>query len=305
MPPEYQSKFVRKSPFPSDIVEKATAELDNFAAILQREGIEVYRPAIVDWMKLDGYTAAMPRDGLMTVGNTIVEACFAWGCRRHEIKVAYEKILLSLKKDGAVKIVRAPFVAHDTIYDGIKSSASLPGHNWAINNTRPAFDAADFMRFGIFIVGQLSNVTNLKGVEYLRAVIPPQYSVELLDANDPHAMHIDATILPLRGNLLIYNYEKVSEESLRKLMAFQNWELHAYPFAIEPRDNPPLYMTSPWLVMNALSLDENRIMVEAKETKFAAWLEGKFGMKAIMCPFQHVNSIGGSFHCATVDLVRR
>ena len=90
-------------------------------------------------------------------------------------------------------------------------------HEWAINNACPAFDAADFIRFGKTIVGQLSNVTNQKGVEYLGKAVPEGYSVELLDVTDEHAMHIDATVLPLRQGLLIYNPERVSEKALRKL----------------------------------------------------------------------------------------
>jgi glycine amidinotransferase len=119
-------------------------------------------------------------------------------------------------------------------------------------------------------------------------------------------MHIDATILPLRRGLMVYHPERTSEEMLRQHEVFQDWELHVYPFVPQPRQasQPPLYMCSPWLVLNALSIDENRIMVEANDSQFAAWVKGKFGMQPIMCPFQHVNSIGGSFHCATVDLVR-
>jgi glycine amidinotransferase len=304
MPSEHQANFKPHHAFPSEILKKAQIELDNFASILKREGIEVRRPTKVDWTKFGGYTGAMPRDGLMTVGNTIIEACFAWGCRRHEIQFAFANILQDLEEDDSTKVIRAPIYSHDTIYDGIKTGTNEHGHAWAINNSRPAFDTADFMRFGKVIIGQLSNVTNMRGVEYLRAVIPPQYTVEVLDTDDPHAMHIDATILPLRKNLLIYNQDRVTEESLRKHAVFRDWEMHPYPFAVEPRDDPPLFMTSPWLVLNALSIDENRIMVEAKDTRFANWIQEQFGMKAIMCPFQHVNSIGGSFHCATVDLVR-
>lgn len=63
-------------------------------------------------------------------------------------------------------------------------------------------------------------------------------------------------------------------------------------------------MCSPWLVLNALSLDERRIFVEENDVQFADRLRTKFGMEPIPLPFQHVNSIGGSCHCASVDLVR-
>ncbi len=303
MPAEHAENFSTKRSFPSDLLAKADRELAQLASVLQENGVRVYRPERFDWSEFGGYTAAMPRDGLLTVGNTIIEACFSWECRHQEIERAFSAILEELATDKSVKVVRAPKVADpDAIYEGVKSGMD-GGHQWAINNSRPAFDAADFLRFGNTLIGQLSNVTNRKGVEYLRKAVPKGYTVKLLDVTDEHAMHIDATILPLKKGLLVYNPERVSEAALRKHEVFRDWELHAYPHVPTPREDPPLYMTSAWLVMNVLSLDEKRVLVEARDKDFAEYLK-KLGMEPILCPFQHVNSIGGSFHCATVDLVR-
>ena len=245
----------------------------------------------------------MPRDGLLTVGNTIIEACFSWGCRRHEINLAFSDTLQDLAKDPSVSVVRAPKIVNpDTIYDecGMLSDGA---HEWAINESRPAFDAADFMRFGKVLIGQLSNVTNAKGVAYLRSVIPKGYEVEILEVNDPHAMHIDATILPLRRGLLVYNPLRVTETSLKKHAILDSWKIVPYPFIPRPRTHPPLFMTSAWLCLNVLSLSDRKVVVEEQDSDFAGWVK-QFGIEPILCPFQHVNSLGGSFHCATVDLVR-
>ena len=302
MPPEHHQQFTTGGAFPSEIVRLAEQELDCFVSILRKEGVLVYRPNEVDWSKVDGYTAAMPRDGLMVVGSTIIEACFAWRCRNREIELAFGSLLRDLAEDERVTVVRAPWKPHpDTIYDGVDTDDQL--HAWAINNSRPAFDAADFLRFGNTLLGQLSNVTNLEGLSYLRRAVPDEYTVEILDITDPHAMHIDATILPLREGLLVYNPTRVTEEALRRHGVLASWELHAYPFVPRKTDWPPLYMTSPWLVLNLLSLDGKRVMVEAEEEELADWLE-TLGMEPIRCPFRNVNSLGGSFHCATVDLIR-
>ncbi len=304
MPEEHFEKFRPNHRFPAELLPRADEELAHFASILQEHGVRIYRPESVDWSKVGGYTAAMPRDGLLTVGNTVIEACSAWECRQQEIDLAFTEILRELEKDRSVKVVRAPRVAHpQSIYEG--TGGRMDGaHEWAINNSRPAFDAADFLRFGKALIGQLSNVTNQKGIEYLRNAVPEGYTVEIIDVDDEHAMHIDATILPLRQGLLIYNPERVTETSLRKHKVFQNWELHAYPFLPSPRVSPPRYMTSGWLLMNVLSLDEKRVVVEAEDEEFAEYIK-TFGMEPILCPFQRVHSIGGSFHCATVDLVRQ
>ncbi|KAJ3494289.1 hypothetical protein NLG97_g4176 [Lecanicillium saksenae] len=317
MPQEHTENFRPFNPFPTSIVTKAQAELDNLAKILEGEGIRVYRPRVVDWLKVGGYTGAMPRDALMTVGTSVIESPFAWKCRRHEVELGYADILSDLSRGpGISRICRAPLVlGEDTLYDGLHESQQTHkatsgngtnGNTWAINNSRPAFDTADFMRFGNTIIGQLSNVTNQRGVDYLRAVLPEGYTLEILSVTDEHAMHIDATLLPLRRGILVFNPERVTEEALRHHAVFEGWQLFAYPFVPQLRDKtrPPMYMCSPWLVLNALSIDEKRILIEENDTEFAAWLKDNFGMEPIMCPFQNVNSLGGSFHCATVDLVR-
>ena len=300
MPEEHFEEFRPKHRFPEELFQRAEEDLAQFASILEENGLRVYRPQIVDWFKVGGYTAAMPRDGLLTVGNTIIEACFAWECRQQEIDLSFADILNELENDRSVTVVRAPRVARpESIYGG-GGSRKDGTHEWAINNSRPAFDAADFLRFGKTLIGQLSNVTNKKGVEYLQNAVREGYTVEPLDVT----MHIDATILPLRQGLLIYNPQRVSETSLRKHELFKTWELYAYPQLPPPRDSPPRYMTSGWLLMNVLSLDEKRVVVEAVDLEFAEYIKG-LGMEPILCPFQHVNSMGGSFHCATVDLVRQ
>lgn len=315
MPSEHLPHFKPSSPFPAPILARAQEELDNLAEVLRKEGIRVYRPNKVNWLKVQGYTGAMPRDGLMTVGSTLIEAPFAWRCRRHEISLAYSDILAELgSRDSGSTICRAPLITgKDSLYhcmlDKGKTTDNGNGKtstsHWSINNSRPAFDAADFMRFGKVIIGQLSHVTNRRGVEYLQAIVPEGYSVEILKTTDEHAMHIDATLLPLRKGFMVYQPERISEYELRQHEVFRDWELVACPIVPKARQppSPPMYMCSPWLMLNALSLDEKRVLVEANDKEFSAWLT-KIGFEPIMVPFAHVNSIGGSFHCATVDLVR-
>jgi glycine amidinotransferase len=335
MPNEHHKQFHSPprpaNPFPADLLARADAELDNLAEVLKSHGVEVHRPEVVDFQKVGGYTAAMPRDGLMTVGDRVIEACFAWQCRKHEIELSSSRILDELAAKGAW-IVRAPRLAMDTIYDGkvtssVNSSKAKDGqvsangstngkptanghnngivddHEWAINNTRPAFDCADFVRCGKTLIGQLSNVTNKAGVEYVRDALPEGYSVELLDVNDPHAMHIDATLLPLRHGLLVFNPERVTEQELRRHEVFHDWKLIPYPYTPTNVGDTKLFMTSPWIVMNVLSIDENTIIAEEKETQFAEWIEA-MGINVVKVPFRAVNAIGGSIHCATVDLWR-
>jgi glycine amidinotransferase len=301
MPISHLHRFKPMSPFPAKIIAHAEAELNYLAAILQAEGVEVYRPPEgIDWLAVNGYTGAMPRDGLMSVGNTLIEACFAWPCRSREVEIAFSSILDSLSQDHRVRVVRRP---ESSFANTLLDDDGNRKNKWAINNSRPAFDTADFMRFGHTILGQYSHVTNQAGVDYIRQYLPPGYQIEMLEVNDPSAMHIDATILPLRDGLLVYNPTKVTEAALRQHAVLAFWDMHAYPFTPREATQPPLFMTSPWLCLNALVLDGERVLVEASDHQSTQFFES-LGMRCIPCPFKHVNSIGGSFHCATVDLVR-
>jgi glycine amidinotransferase len=240
---EHIANFKPLNPFPLETMAKAQQELDYFASLLQEQGIRIYRPRKVNWLEVGGYTGAMPRDGLMTVESTLIGAPFAWRFRRQEISLGYYDILSELSSGGTARICRAPvIVGHDTLCDGLENNKTITngvhGHQWAISNSRPAFDAADFMRFGKTILGQLSNVTNLMGLRYLRAVVPEGYTVELLNTTDEHAMQIDATILPLRKGLMVYNPERVTEHELRQHEVLHDWNLLSYSFIPQPRKHP-------------------------------------------------------------------
>ena len=306
MPTAHQHRFVPQAPFQSDLIKNAEAELDHLASLLEKEGIHVYRPPQdIDWCGVSGYTGAMPRDGLMVIGNTVIEACFAWPSRNREISLAFGSILKELSQDSRVRIVRRPSTAWArTLIEKVEQHGEDPNSTWVINNSRPAFDTADFMRFGKIILGQYSHVTNGAGVNYIRRHIPPQYRLEMLETTDVHAMHIDATILPLRQGLLVFNPNRVTPAALRRHKVLADWRLEPYPF--DPKESPngpPLYMTSPWLALNILVLDGERVVVEASDERTAKWYE-ELGMQCIRCPFRHVYSLGGSFHSATVDVLR-
>lgn len=57
-------------------------------------------------------------------------------------------------------------------------------------------------------------------------------------------MHIDATILPLRGGLLVYNPKKFTESALRAQRVLADWTLKPYPYTPQAPEDPSLYMTT-------------------------------------------------------------
>lgn len=56
--------------------------------------------------------------------------------------------------------------------------------------------------------------------------------------------------------------------------------------------------------MNTLSLDTERILVEAQEQPLIDMYE-ELGLKVIKVPFRNAQNLGGGLHCYTCDVRRK
>ncbi|MBI3898847.1 MAG: amidinotransferase [Gammaproteobacteria bacterium] len=314
--PETQWQFFRKNagrPFPRVQVEAAEKELDGLVHVLEQEGVVVRRPdnpvdlflnpiTTPAWQTKGGMYAAMPRDKLLTVGDRIIEAPMSWRSRQRESE-PYRRLLSEYAAKGA-RWIRppTPTLAEDFYTKNWQASDSE--FRSVITEVEPTFDAADFMRFGKDIICQRSHVTNLSGIRWLQAAIGDGFRMHVLKFSDAHPMHIDATMMPLRPGLMLINPERVPARLTSELSKtlFQGWDLVHAPQPVIP-DAHPLYMTSKWINMNVLSLDEERVLVEAQDKPMIALIK-RLGLKPILVPFRHFNTFGGSFHCATCDVTR-
>jgi N-dimethylarginine dimethylaminohydrolase len=55
--------------------------------------------------------------------------------------------------------------------------------------------------------------------------------------------------------------------------------------------------------MNMLSIDENTVVIDAAQTQLIKDLD-RCGITSIPLTLRHSRTLGGSFHCVTLDLVR-
>jgi len=289
------------SPLPEAEVQAAEEELDALAATLRAEGVTVVRPDAVDhtspfatasWQSTGGLYSAMPRDCLTVIGDVIVEAPMSWRCRYHESE-SFRSLIKQYFRGGAAWLPAPRPQLSDELF-------SVPAEHdgWAITEFEPVFDAADFMRFGRDIVVQRSHTTNNFGIDWLRRALGDEHRIHCLEVNDPHAMHIDATICPLAPGVLLVNPERYLPSSL-----FRDWEIIEAPKPTLPADWP-MYFCSSWVSMNLLSIDERTVVVERQEEPLIELLTER-GFRCIPVDFRHVYSFGGSFHCVTLDVRRR
>ncbi|MEX5712632.1 amidinotransferase [Parafrankia sp. FMc6] len=317
------------TPFPPERVAAAARELDTLVAILEAEGVRVRRPEPRDHLRpygAPGWTStglydAMPRDVLFVIGDEILECPMAWRSRYYATS-SFRPLLKEYFRAGARWTSAPRPELPDDLYDqtwtddeawtdeetrtddepadrAAAGGPSGPRFRSIITEFEPTFDAADFVRCGRDIVAQRSNVTNAFGIEWLRRHLGEEFRVHVVDVEDAHPMHIDATLVPLAPGKLLINPERVP----RVPAIFKGWDILPAPRPVIPADHP-LYLTSKWLNMNLLSLDTERVIVERDDAPMIAALKS-WGFTPIPCPFRNFNSFGGSFHCATVDIRRR
>lgn len=291
--------------FPADIVDGARRELDQFSALLEREGITVRRPDPRDkqasfggpgWTST-GLYEAMPRDVILVVGDELIECPMAWRSRYFEV-LAYRPLLKEYFAAGARWSAAPKPELPDRLYDdGWRQAGGELPPRLAVSEFEPTFDAADFIRCGRDIFVQLSHVTNRIGVDWLRRHLGGGYRVHEVAFDDDRPMHIDASLMPLAPGKLLINPDRV--RTVPEM--FKGWEVRAAP--PPPPRTLPLFLCSGWINMNVLMLDPQRVIVEAQDDPMAEALEA-WGFEAIRCPFRHFHALGGSFHCATLDVRR-
>jgi glycine amidinotransferase len=313
MPRDHWSLFKSQGgrPFPPELVAAAKKDLEELVHILEGEGAKVRRPDPIDfskpysspdWSSPGGLYAAMPRDLMIVIGNQILETPLAWRSRFFEIH-AFRSLLKEYFHRGARWTAAPRPQLSDALYRHERAAAEeereFEVFESVLTEFEPTFDAADFARMGRDLFAQRSHVTNDFGIEWLRRHLGPDYRIHILDVDDTHPMHIDATFVPMAPGKVLVNPERI--KTLPPM--FDGWDVIPAPPPEVPAGTK-LYFSSPWVAMNLLSLDEERVLVEKNEQGLARLLS-EHGFKPILCPFTNFYAFGGSFHCATLDVRRR
>ncbi|TRZ01970.1 hypothetical protein DNTS_024148 [Danionella cerebrum] len=274
--------------FPKEHLQKAVDEIEEMCTILALEGVTVKRPEPLNWSEeyktpdfsSTGMYAAMPRDILLVVGNEIIEAPMAWRARFFEYR-AYRPLIKDYFRRGAKWTTAPKPTMSDELYD----------QDYPIRTVEDRHKLAAQGKF----------VTNFMGIEWMRRHLAPTYRIHTISFRDPNPMHIDATFNIIGPGLVLSNPDRPCNqiEMFRKA----GWTVVTPPTPLIP-DSHPLWMSSKWLSMNVLMLDEKRVMVDANETSIHKMFEN-LGIKPIKVNIRHANSLGGGFHCWTTDVRRR
>jgi glycine amidinotransferase len=298
--------------YPKFMLRRAQRELDELIRILECEGVVVRRPEIADFRvkfktphwKSTGYTTACPRDGVLVIGNEIIETPMSWRCRYFEMN-AYRPLFRRYAEQGARWTAAPRPELRDELYDREYCAPDGAGpRRYIVNEHEPVFDAADFTRCGADLFVIRSNTTNYSGIAWLRRHLGESYRIHEIETTAKHPMHIDTTLVPLAPGRMLANPDFVDVARLPP--ALKKWEI-----LIPPQPDPvedflidKFSLCSKWISLNVLVLDGKKVLVEGHQKSMINALKD-WGFEPVPCPFQMYGAFGGGIHCATLDIRRR
>lgn len=270
--------------YPSNIVKEANEDLEILVEEFKKLHIEVIRPD----NRPTNYYNFCPRDLVSIFDNKAIVAPMALQSRKDDYK-NIEKLLSHT--------YHVPNEQGDNNYndDSIGNKNIL-----ALNEFYPKFDAANIIRANDDILYLVSNSGNKKGAYYLQELLGSKYKIHLLE-NVYSYMHIDSTVAFLREGLMLLNPSRIPDKSVMP-KPFNSWDVIYCP---EPVDiGYTLYNnSSPWININLLSINENLVILEEHQEPTRHVLK-KYGIECLMLPMRQARTLGGCFHCVTLDIIR-
>ena len=181
--------------------------------------------------------------------------------------------------------------ALDYVYQSASKVLHMP------RNIGMVMDAANVCRMNDHWLYLESASGNRQAYDWLCQQLP-DINIELV--NFYSGVHIDSTICPLREGFVVLNASRVTAQNCPR--AFDGWtklwvtdveaqSFYQYPYA------------SKWVGMNMLSIDPNTVIVDRSQFQLIEDLE-RAGFTVIPMQMRHSRTLGGGFHCVTLDLIR-
>ena len=262
----------RETPVPAGavpqwIVDEANEDLDTLSTTLEQLGVTVHRPQDIDFVARGGMYNYCPRDRLLVYGDTVVDTVMMYPCRDMEIEA------LDVVTQRAGRLLKMP------------------------RDRGIVLDAANILRLNDTWLFLKSSSGNHEALEWVSDTF---FDVCIESCNFYSGVHIDSTIVPLREGLVMLNASRVNEQNCPEV--FKKWDkiwiddvvaqdFYQYPYA------------SKWIAMNMLVVDPRTVIVDRHQQDLIYRLK-QWNFTVVPLELRHSRTLGGGFHCVTLDLVR-
>jgi len=107
----------------------------------------------------------------------------------------------------------------------------------------------------------------------------------------------------LREGLVMLNADRVTPQNCPR--AFQDWQkIWVSDDMIVPQDFYQYPYASKWIAMNMLVLDPETVILDAAQSQLITILK-QHNIDSIPLTLSHSRTLGGGFHCVTLDTRRQ
>jgi len=283
------------------MIDETNQELEELVAVFKQAGVTVRRPDVFDHSRTfsspdwssDGQYNYCPRDLFVVAGETIIEAPMTLRARQHET-LSFKPILRDYLRSGArwISAPKPQLLDDDYILEEERQIA--------IAEVDPIFDAANILRVGRDILYLVSDSGNRTGAVWLQSVLGPDYRVNVVD-NVYSGSHVDTTFTLVRPGLVVANPTRVNESNLPPM--FAGWDV-IYLDDVHDIGYRGVAYASEWIGMNFMMLDPCTAIVDRQQSTLIQRLEGK-RITPVPLSLTHARTMGGGFHCVTLDVRRK
>lgn len=249
-------------------------QIDELAAMLQREEVAVHRPEGLQGLERhflapNGEGAQLfPRDALVVVDDHAIEASLRLQCRQQE------------------RFGLRPHAQRLAAHGARWSSVPL---GWPNAVDGPFLEGGDVLLNGHEIyVGMSGCATDMAGVDWLQALLGDSHRVVPV-ALRSNVLHLDWVLALLQPGLLVYCPEKLIDGLP---MSLRTWD----KIALHPDEAERLQA-------NVLVLEKGRVVVDIESTRLIEELRQR-KIEAIPLPFDGPVSFGGGLRSAHLALRR-
>ncbi len=291
---------IPSGPYSHRVIGETEEDLETLVEALEKLGVAVRRPEIWDHAKpcrssdweSDGQYNYCPRDLFITLGNWIIETPMTLRCRQYET-VSFKPLLLDYMRGGARWVSAPKPRLADEAYclDG--------SHPLVLTEAEPVFDAANVLRLGRDLLYLVSDTGNKIGAAWLQSIVGPEYRVRAYEGVYSGS-HVDTTIAAVRPGLVVVNAERVGPHNLPDV--FADWDVIYLSDIVDIGYTDTSY-ASKWIGINFLMVRPDLAIVDPMQTTLVRELE-KRKVNILPLRLRHARTLGGGFHCVTLDVRR-
>lgn len=303
--------------------EELHEDVEALAVTLAGLGVAVHRPLVLpaDAAPIAGLgweAAPTPalniRDNTLILGGEIIETPPAIRSRYLETRLL-APVFTGYWENGARWTTMPRPTLTDMSFDlsyARDTATTLGGPTEAIEDPQPSpydvgvemmLDGAQVLRLGRDLVVNVAQENHARGAEWLERHLGHEYRVHRVWRMADN--HIDSMVLALKPGVFLARHDGIRDlmpEPLRSWRYLVPPEPDAGAFPVYD-DYEDLVLTSPYIDLNVLSVDERTVLVNQECTGLAKLLETE-GFDTVPVRHRHRRLFGGGFHCFTLDTHR-